>query len=158
MIKKQRSRFYPPKKIRTRQQWREKRELSDIEVTKARWHDQTARISSKVEFLILYIVNGNTLGILDMESHQGITDVSCFPRHRLPQLEEHRRQNRVVEDGGGREARKSSRGKRRLVVLKTNFHSIILTTASPSHRKQLTGMRKVTKKKLFGIWGRGTSF
>lgn len=31
--------------------------LSDIEVLKARWHNQAARISPRVKFLILYIVN-----------------------------------------------------------------------------------------------------
>ena len=39
-----------------------------------------------------------------------------------------------------------------------NFYAIVLTIVSPSHRKKLTGMRRVVFKKLFGILGKGTSF
>lgn len=48
------------------QQWWEKNGSSVFEDTKTRWHNQAARIPSKVEFLILYIINANTPGILDM--------------------------------------------------------------------------------------------
>ena len=62
-------------------------------------------------------------------------------------MREHNGQHRAPEDGGKRERRKSSKGKRRLGVLKMNFHGTVLTTASLSHRKQLTGERRVIYKK-----------